>query len=245
MSTTTLALYFATLIAFGGCALGGLFLVRRRLGFWGRTGLFFVFYVIVRYSLRCVPSGLVPYVADEPLFYGLFMVCCLVACWFYVRRIEGMSWAEVGWSGGRLGVSILWGVVALVIGVGLLLPLSSIETSSLRLTPGMFVVAATFGLALGGFFEETVFRGVIQTRMVARMTVPRAIALQAAMFSAGHIFYFPFDEHAFFYLGTFMIGLVGGVLRHKVSLLSAVILHGGLVVCTVLAPDWMFGFLGL
>ena len=245
MSLPVLALYFAILVPFGFGGLGGLYLLRNRFGFWGRTALFFLFYVIVRYSLRCVPSGLVPYVADEPLFYILFMVCCLAACWFYVRKIEGMSWGEIGWSRRGIGRSVVWGLLALALGVGLLLPMCELETSSLRLTPGMFVVAATFGVALGGFFEEVVFRGVIQTRMIAQMSAPRAIVLQAAIFSAGHLFYFPFDQHAFFYFGTFMIGLVAGILRHRVSLLSAVILHGGLVVCTVLAPDWVFGFLGI
>lgn len=246
MTSSILLKYFTSLIFFSALFLGVLYLLRDRLPFWGRTALFLLFYVLARYSMRAVPCGLVPYLNDTPLFFAILTVLCLAAGWFYLTKIEKMSWREIGWSDIPLGKSVCWGGLALVFGIIPLVLLSlPIEPGSLRFTPGMIAIAATFGLILGGFFEETIFRGVIQTRLAQRMTTTRALALQAVLFSASHLLYFPFDQHAFFYSGTFFIGLAAGVLRQRVSILAACILHGGLVVAAVLAPDYLFGFLPL
>jgi len=91
MKPSILLLYFAVFVPASAVWLGGLYLLRKKLDFWPRTALFLLFYVVARYSLRLVPSGLVPYVADTPLFYTLLTAVLVVGCWFYVTKIEGMT----------------------------------------------------------------------------------------------------------------------------------------------------------
>lgn len=216
-------LVFTILIYFG----------RKRFSFTVRAALLLLFYTMARLSLRLVPVGIVPHVAATPLFY-IFLACPGVAlAWIYTTRIEGLSWQDAGWTLAGWKKNLGWGFVVLAA----IIPASTLiykGPGGINPGPAMFAVALGFGVVLGGFVEETIFRGVIQAQLRKTMSACKAIVLQAILFSLSHVGYFPLDGYAVFYLGTLLLGVVLGILREKAGLLSAAIVHGGIVVYIVL-----------
>ncbi len=176
--------------------------------------------------------GTMPYLVEDVVFYLLLMVFGLVFTWFYVVRIDKSSFKELGWEVVNAKKSIFYGLV-FCIPLFLLMPLIVFLTNiqiSINITPGKVIVAVAFTV-LGAFYEEIMFRGVIQNHL-AKLTNnndKKTIIYTALIFTLTHLFYLPFDGFGIYYIFVFIMAILLSILRLKTDQLACAILHGGIV----------------
>jgi len=174
--------------------------------------------------------GIMPYLVEDVLFYSLLMIFGLFITWFYIKKIEKVTLREIGWEIKDAKKSVLFGIlsyVPLMCFFPLLLFLANIQLSFI-LTWEKVVVAIAFGI-LGAFYEEMMFRGIIQNHFKEITDENKAIIYTALLFTATHIFYLPFIGFGIYYIFVFIMALILSVLRLKFDQLSCAILHGGIV----------------
>ena len=176
--------------------------------------------------------GIMPYLIEDVLFYGLLMILGVIMTWFYVIKIEKLSFKEIGCKIEDVKNSIIFGLLA-YIPLICLFPLMTFLTNiqlSLDITLGKLIVAIAFGV-LACFYEEIMFRGIIQNHFmeITDNNEKKTIMLTALVFTATHIFYLPFIGFGIFYIFVFTMALLLSILRVKFDLLACSILHGGIV----------------
>jgi membrane protease YdiL (CAAX protease family) len=105
---------------------------------------------------------------------------------------------------------------------------------SMSITWEKIVLGIEFGLILGGFYEEVMFRGIIQNHFMKIITEKKAVLLTAGVFIATHMGYLPFTGFGIFYIFLSVMALLLSWLRLKCNQISCAILHGGIVFILVL-----------
>ncbi len=176
--------------------------------------------------------GIMPYLIEDVFFYGFLMIFGIFFTWFYTIRIEKVSFKKIGGRIKNIKKSVIYGLVAyipLVSLIPLILFLTSVQIS-INLSFGKVIVAICFAV-LGEFFEEVMFRGIIQNHLMELLdnNEKKTIILTALIFTATHLFYLPFIGFGIFYLFVFIMSLILSTLRAKLDLLACALLHGGIV----------------
>ncbi len=180
--------------------------------------------------------GVMPYLKDDVIFYSLLALFGVLFTILYVRWVECTTLKEIGWERRELKKNFLYGMGAYIPLLGFI-PLIVILTGlelSFAITWEKLVLAVGFGLVLGGFYEETMFRGIIQMHLRTSTSPQKTIFFTAFIFTATHIGYLPFTGYGVFYVFVFAMGLLLSLLRERVGLVASTILHGGIVFLFIL-----------
>jgi membrane protease YdiL (CAAX protease family) len=176
--------------------------------------------------------GVMPYLIEDVVFYTLLLIFGILFTLVYVVKIEKVSFKDIGGNLKKIKKSVFYGLIAylpLLFLLPLVLLLTDIQVS-FKITIGKIIVAISFSI-LGAFYEEIMFRGVIQNHLM-RMTNNNgkiSIFFTALIFTATHLFYLPFYGFCIFYIYVFIMALILSILRFKLDLLACAILHGGIV----------------
>jgi membrane protease YdiL (CAAX protease family) len=173
-----------------------------------------------------------PYLIEDVIFYGLLMLFGIIFTWVYLFKIEKVTFKDVGGDVENYKKSIIYGLLA-YIPLLCLLPLMQVLTEihiSLNITPGKVIVAIAFAV-LAGFYEEIMFRGIIQNHFMEITDNSRykSIFLTSITFTLTHLFYLPFIGFGIYYIFVFIMALLLSILRAKRDLLACAILHAGIV----------------
>jgi membrane protease YdiL (CAAX protease family) len=178
-----------------------------------------------------VTIGIMPYLIEDILFYVMLMFLGIFMTWYYLRKIEMKSLKEIGGAIENFKRSIvlsLIGFLPLICLFPIMIFLADIQLNFV-ITGGKIIVAISFAV-LGAFYEEVMFRGIIQNHIsdLVENNI-KTIILTALIFTSSHIFYLPIIGLGIFYIFVFIMALILSILRLKVDLLSCAILHGGIV----------------
>ncbi|MHA1269372.1 MAG: CPBP family intramembrane glutamic endopeptidase [Candidatus Helarchaeota archaeon] len=191
--------------------------------------LFFVRIVLIFFSDTI---GIMPYIYPDILFYSLLTIFGVIFTISYVKIIEKVPFKKIGYEFKKIGRSILFGFLSflpLIAIFPLMLFLTDVVIS-LNITWEKIILGIEFGLILGGFYEEVMFRGIIQNYFMEMTDDPKKFILFTSLiFVATHIGYLPFTGYGIYYLFIFIMALILSVLRYKFDLLACSILHGGIV----------------
>ncbi len=176
--------------------------------------------------------GIMPYLIEDVVFYSLLMIFGVIFTWFYVFKIEKVSFKEIGGNVENVKKSIIYGLLA-YIPLLCLLPFMRFLTNihiTFNITPGKIIVAVAFAV-LAGFYEEIMFRGIIQNHFmeITENNIKKTILLTSITFTVTHMFYLPFAGFGIYYIFVFIMGLILSFLRVKFDLLACSILHSGIV----------------
>ena len=176
--------------------------------------------------------GIMPYLIEDAIFYSLLMVFGLIFTVYYVIKIEKVPFAEIGGKVENINKSIFYGLIG-YIPLLCLLPLMQFLTGihiSLNITVGKIIVAVAFAV-LAGFYEEIMFRGIIQNHFmeITENNEKKSIFLTSVIFTVTHIFYLPFTGFGIYYIFVFIMALLLSILRAKRDLIACSILHSGIV----------------
>ncbi|GAI77105.1 unnamed protein product, partial [marine sediment metagenome] len=152
--------------------------------------------------------GIMPYLIEDVIFYGLLMVFGVIFTWFYVIKIEKVAFKDIGGNVENVKKSIIYGLLA-YIPLLCLLPLMRFLTGiqiSFNITPGKIIVAVAFAV-LAGFYEEIMFRGIIQNHFmeITKNNINKSIFLTSIVFTATHLFYLPFAGFGIYYIFVFIM----------------------------------------
>ncbi|MHA1145501.1 MAG: CPBP family intramembrane glutamic endopeptidase [Candidatus Helarchaeota archaeon] len=195
--------------------------------------LFFVRIMLVVFSPTI---GVMPYIFPDVIFYTILMFFGVAFSTFYLLKVEKKTFAEIGFKKDGMAKNILVGLLALLPLIAmfpLLLILAGIQIS-LLITWEKIVLGIVFGLILGGYYEEVMFRGIIQNHFMAITDEKNTVLFTALVFVATHIGYLPFSGFGIMYLFLFVMALELSYLRLKFNQISCAILHGGIVFILVL-----------
>ena len=176
--------------------------------------------------------GIMPYLIEDVIFYSLLMIFGVLFTWFYVFKIENVSFSDIGGKVENVNKSITYGVIA-HIPLLCLLPLMQLLTGihiSFNITIGKILVAIAFAV-LAGVYEEILFRGIIQNHFmeITEHKINKSILLTSITFTLTHLFYLPFTGFGIYYIFVFIMALILSFLRAKCDLLACSILHSGIV----------------
>lgn len=195
--------------------------------------LFFVRIMLVAFADSI---GVMPYVQPELVFYSVLTVFGVAFSICNVKYIEKQTLAFFGWHSSNIKKDVLVGVLGLL-PLFAFLPViyfSTHITISSEITLGKLILAATFGLVLGGFYEEVMFRGIIQFHVGQITTKNRTIAYTAIIFVLTHVGYLPFDAFGVFYWFLLLMALELSFIRSRYSAIPCAIIHGGIVFALIL-----------
>ncbi len=176
--------------------------------------------------------GIMPYLIEDVIFYGLLMIFGVIFTWVYVFKIEQVSFCNIGGKVENVKKSIIYGLMA-YIPLLCLLPVMKLLTGihiSFNITLGKILVAISFAV-LAGIYEEFLFRGVIQNHFmeITKYKINKSIWLTSITFTLTHLFYLPFTGFGIYYIFVFIMALILSFLRAKCDLLACSILHSGIV----------------
>lgn len=180
--------------------------------------------------------GIMPYLTYDLIFYTLLTIFGVVFTISFLH-LEKITYQEIGWKSKNLKKSILYGLLAylpLIAFLPLVLLLTGLEVS-LTITWEKIILGIEFGLILGGFYEEVMFRGIIQNYLSTGRSEKFTIIATALIFTATHLSYLPFLGYGIYYLFVFIMAIILSFLRMKVDLIACAILHGGIVFLLILA----------
>ncbi|MHA1281612.1 MAG: CPBP family intramembrane glutamic endopeptidase [Promethearchaeota archaeon] len=189
---------------------------------------------IVRFILTFFSEtiGIMPYLKDDVIFYLILTFFGLFLTWFYVVKVEKLTFQDIGWESKNVKKSIIYGLlcfIPLILMIPLIVILGNIRIS-LTISIGKIIVALCFSI-LGAFYEESMFRGIIQNHIsqLVKDNFIKTIFLTALIFTLTHLFYLPFDGFGIYYIFVFIMALLLSILRIKSDQISCAILHGGIV----------------
>lgn len=195
--------------------------------------LFFVRIILVVFADTI---GTMPYIKPEVVFYGILTAFGVFYSVYMVKHVEKRTLASFGWKTTILWKSILIGVLS-ILPLFAFLPIivftTGLEVLS-AITWEKVFIAVCFGFILGGFYEEVLFRGIIQYHASQITTKYRTIGLTALIFVATHIGYLPFDAFGIYYMFLFIMALELSFLRARFNSVACCVLHGGIVFILVL-----------
>jgi len=198
-----------------------------------------VFLFIVRLNLIFFADtiGIMPYLKEDVIFYTLLMIFGVIMTFLYVSKVEKVSFKEIGWDVQDVKKSIIFGLIGyvpLVCFFPLIILLANIQIST-AISIGKFIVALSFAI-LGGFYEEIMFRGVVQNKYRDLFADKKKIIFFTAVtFTLTHLFYLPFIGFGIFYIFVFVMAVILSILRMKSDQLACAILHGGIVFILIIA----------
>ncbi|HUX98236.1 MAG TPA: CPBP family intramembrane glutamic endopeptidase [Candidatus Deferrimicrobium sp.] len=181
--------------------------------------------------------GIMPYLEYDIIFYTFLTVFGVLFTIIYVLKVEKSTLQEVGWKIKDKKKSIAYGLIGylpLIAFMPLVLLLTGIEVSS-TITWEKIVLGIEFGFILGGFYEETMFRGVIQNHLSKVMSEKMTVISTALIFTATHLWYLPFTGYGIYYFFVLLMAFLLSILRLKGDLLASAILHGGIVFFLIIA----------
>ncbi len=197
------------------------------------VALFFVRIMLVFFAGSI---GVMPYVRPELVFYSLLTAFGVVFSICNVKFVEKQTFTDFGWHSRDLKKNVLAGILGLL-PLFAFLPVvyfAAHFTISSGFTVEKLVIASTFGLILGGFYEEVMFRGIIQFHLGQITTKNRTIVGTAIIFVLTHVGYLPFDGFGIYYWFLLIMALELSYIRSRYSAVSCAILHGGIVFILVL-----------
>jgi membrane protease YdiL (CAAX protease family) len=177
-----------------------------------------------------------PYIKYDVIFYSLLTVFGVLFAYFYVKKIEKISLKNLGWDFKGIKKNIAFGLLAyvpLIAFFPLVIYITGI-TISFDIFWQKILIGIEFGLIMGGFFEEAIFRGIIQKHLNSITDPKKSIIYTALIFVATHLFYLPFDGFGIYYYFITLMAILLSILRYKLNLLSCSILHGGIVFILIL-----------
>ena len=181
--------------------------------------------------------GIMPYLVEDVVFYVLLLCFGIGFTMIYVLKIEKTSFKELGWEAQDYKKSVLYGLlgfIPLVCLFPVMILLTNIQIS-IAITLEKVVVALCFTI-LGAFYEELMFRGIIQNKYKEMFPDDKKVILFTALtFTLTHLFYLPFIGFGIFYIFVFIMALLLSVLRLKTDQLACAILHGGIVFILIIA----------
>ena len=198
-----------------------------------------MFLFIVRLTLVFFADtiGIMPYLKEDVIFYTLLMIFGVIMTVIYVNKIEQVSFKEIGWNLQDIKKSVVYGLVGfipLVCFFPIIMLLANIQIS-IAITTGKIIVALSFAI-LGGFYEEIMFRGIIQNKFTEFFDDDKKIILFTALtFTITHLFYLPFIGFGIFYIFVFVMAVILSILKEKSDQLACAILHGGIVFVLIIA----------
>lgn len=198
-----------------------------------------IFLFIVRITLVFFADtiGIMPYLKEDVIFYILLMIFGVLMTYFYTIKIEKVSFKEIGWDVQDVKKSIIFsliGFIPLVCFFPLIILLTDIQIS-IAVTIGKIIVALSFAI-LGGFYEEIMFRGIIQNHYSKILGEDKKVIVSTALtFTLTHLFYLPFSGFGIYYIFVFVMAIILSLLRVKTDQLACAILHGGIVFILIIA----------
>jgi len=190
--------------------------------------LFFVRIMLVMFQATI---GVMPYIYPDLVFYLILMIFGVAYSVFYTLKVENKTFEEIGFVRESILKDAAFGflgILPLLALFPLLLLLTSIQID-LSITWEKITLGIMFGLILGGFYEEVMFRGIIQNHFMEITDKKKAVIYTAAVFVATHIGYLPFVGFGIMYLFLAVMALILSYLRLKFSQFSCAILHGSIV----------------
>ncbi len=195
-----------------------------------------LFFVRIMLVVFADSIGVMPYVKPELVLYSLLTIFGVGFSIFNVKYVEKGTFVDFGWHSSNLGKNVLMRVLGLVPLIAFL-PIIYFSTHIALSSIFSFeklVIASIFGLILGGFYEEVMFRGIIQYHIGEITTKNRTILYTALIFVLTHIGYLPFDAFGIYYWFLLLMALELSYLRAKFSAISCAVLHGGIVFMLIL-----------
>lgn len=181
--------------------------------------------------------GIMPYLEHDLVFYSLLTIFGVIFTMVFVFKVEKSTLQQIGWKSRDLKKSVLYGALGylpLIAFLPLVLLLTGIEVS-LTITWQKIILGVEFGLILGGFFEETMFRGIIQDYLSRKLSKKMTVFLTALLFTATHLWYLPFTGYGIYYFFVLLMAFILSLLRLKADLIASAILHGGIVFVLIIA----------
>ncbi len=177
--------------------------------------------------------GQMPYIMPNLLFYTLLTIFGTIFTIGFVLFIENKSLKEIGWVFERkkLIKGTMWGLAAFLPMIAmfpLIIFLANLKLST-SITIEKLIIGIEFGIILGGFYEETIFRGILQDYFNEITSRNKSILYTALIFVATHIGYLPFTGFGIYYIFILVMAILLSLLRDKFDLFSCAIFHGGLV----------------
>ncbi|MFO8017495.1 MAG: CPBP family glutamic-type intramembrane protease [Promethearchaeia archaeon] len=172
--------------------------------------------------------GIFPELRNDPLFYSILFLLGMGFTILYIVQIENISFRQIGWKSENVirdvAIGILTAVVLLLISALLEFPFLRLKLPNLSVLK--FITVVFF--ALGGIYEESLFRGLLQTAYLKKddFNSYQRILMQALAFLFINLFYFPFDILGLItYLIMFLLAIVTGWLAQRYSLISSSTAH--------------------
>lgn len=172
--------------------------------------------------------GIFPKLVNDPFFYLILFLLGMGFTIIYLRSIEKISFAEIGWKSENVLKEFLIGIIfaflILIISVLLEFPFLEITVPELSLIKILTVIF----FAAGAIYEECLFRGLLQTHYLQKEHLKnyQIILIQALAFLSINFFYFPFNIFGLInYLIMFLMSLIVGLLALKYSLISSTTAH--------------------
>jgi membrane protease YdiL (CAAX protease family) len=196
----------------------------------------FLFYVRIMLIFYQDTIGIMPYILPDITFYIILTIFGVSFSIFYVLKVEKRTFAEIGFTRGHNIRNIGMGLLSFLPLIALfpaIIILGNVQISPV-ITWEKVVLGIGFGLVLGGFYEEVMFRGIIQNHFMQLTTQKKAVLLTAGVFVATHIGYLPFTGFGIFYVFLTVMALLLSCLRLKYNQISCAILHGGIVFTLIL-----------
>jgi len=195
--------------------------------------LFFVRIMLVVFQNTI---GVMPYIIPDVVFYSILMVFGVVFSTFFLMKVENKTFEDIGFVKDEIPKNILVGLLGFLPLIGmfpLILFLTGIQINYL-VTWDKIVIGIVFGLILGGYYEEIMFRGIIQNHFMEITDEKYTVLGTAAVFVATHIGYLPFIGFGIMYIFLTVMALILSYFRLKFNQISCAILHGGIVFILVL-----------
>jgi len=197
----------------------------------------FLFIVRLNLVFFAETIGIMPYLKEDVIFYILLMIFGVLMTYLYVSKVEKVTFKEIGWDVQDVKKSIAYGLIGfipLVCLFPLIMILANIQIS-IAITIEKIIIALSFAI-LGGFYEEIMFRGIIQNKLKDVFNDDKKIIFFTALtFTLTHLFYLPFIGFGIFYIFVFLMAVILSILRMKSDQLACAILHGGIVFILIVA----------
>ncbi len=181
--------------------------------------------------------GIMPYLVEDTIFYTLLVIFGVIFTFFYIYRIEKVSFKDIGGKVESVKKSIVYGLIGfipLILMFPLIILLTEIRVS-IEITFSKLIVTFSFTL-LAAIYEELMFRGIIQNhiRAIINNNGLKVVIYTSLIFTITHLFYLPFTGFGIFYIFVFIMSILLSFLRNKTDLLACAVLHGGIVFILIL-----------
>jgi membrane protease YdiL (CAAX protease family) len=234
MASSSLLLgYLVSILPAGLLALVALLAIPRALA-GARLAVHILFFIFARDAMSPagfwqLGAGSMRLTAPVPVLLALAGMSA--ALFVGVAWLERVTWWEGwnGWKGVRLVPSLLWGVAgAVAISVVAAALKAAAGLPSLPAPDTALVVPLLVFALLGNAYEELLFRGMLQQRLMAHMSAARAVVVSGALFSLCHAWLALIVTRAGLPVLVFTLveGLVAGLVYRRAGLLAATLAHG-------------------